>query len=544
MRLLATSLILLGLFAAMGSHEPCAASDDPTSAAGKGASGRNPEGKLRPKFTPAKDTTFVTGPRDADGRIDYVAALNERMRQGITPASNANVLLFQVFGPRPEGADMPPAFYKWLGVEPPPEKGDYLIGLFRYARDNLGAAQADIDALYDQLGRASEAPWTAKDYPAIAGWLKANEKPLALTLKATRRPHYYLPLVAAEGNRGGAVLIGALIPSVQRCRELASALPARAMLRAGEGRHDEAWQNLIACHRLARLVARGGTLIEALVGYAIEAIASGADLNYLGRARLSTRQIKDCLHDLRRLPPMPALADKMDLTERFMFLDVVMAVDRIGLQSLESLVGEPLLPKARDARARRTLEDIDWDAVLRTGNRWYDRVGTALRAPDRKTSEKQLDRIEQDIRKFRQDVMTAGGLGNAFLAARGAAARGKLFGDALMALLLPSARKVHAAADRTEQIQRNLQLAFALEAYQREHGRYPDKLEALAPDYLPRIEGDVFSGKPLIYRPVRSAYLLYSVGVNGQDDQGRSYDDDPPGDDLRVRMPLPRLKKK
>jgi hypothetical protein len=70
------------------------------------------------------------------------------------------------------------------------------------------------------------------------------------------------------------------------------------------------------------------------------------------------------------------------------------------------------------------------------------------------------------------------------------------------------------------------------------------KLEALAPKYLAEVPGDLFSGKPLIYRPSEKGYLLYSVGVNGQDDQGRSYDDDPPGDDLVVRMPLPELRRK
>ena len=53
---------------------------------------------------------------------------------------------------------------------------------------------------------------------------------------------------------------------------------------------------------------------------------------------------------------------------------------------------------------------------------------------------------------------------------------------------------------------------------------------------------DLFSGKPLVYRPDDKGYLLYSVGVNGQDDGGRWMDDDPPGDDLRVRMPMPAPK--
>ena len=56
---------------------------------------------------------------------------------------------------------------------------------------------------------------------------------------------------------------------------------------------------------------------------------------------------------------------------------------------------------------------------------------------------------------------------------------------------------------------------------------------------LAQVPPDRFTGKPLIYRPRADGYLLYSVGVNGRDEQGRSYDDDPPGDDLVVRMPQP-----
>ncbi len=73
---------------------------------------------------------------------------------------------------------------------------------------------------------------------------------------------------------------------------------------------------------------------------------------------------------------------------------------------------------------------------------------------------------------------------------------------------------------------------------------YPAKLDDLAPKYLAAVPDDLFSGKPLVYRPTSKGYLFYSVGVNGKDEGGRSRDDDPPGDDLPVAMPLPALKPK
>ena len=59
------------------------------------------------------------------------------------------------------------------------------------------------------------------------------------------------------------------------------------------------------------------------------------------------------------------------------------------------------------------------------------------------------------------------------------------------------------------------------------------------PKYFDKVPDDLFSGKPLTYKPEKDGYLLYSVGVNGIDDGGRWHDDHPKGDDLRVRMPVP-----
>jgi len=121
---------------------------------------------------------------------------------------------------------------------------------------------------------------------------------------------------------------------------------------------------------------------------------------------------------------------------------------------------------------------------------------------------------------------------------------GKAIADLLVSRMMPAAAKIQNADDRWSQVQRNLYVAFALALYQRDHGRYPAKLDELAPKYLTKVPDDVFAAKPLIYRPAEKGYLLYSVGDNGKDEGGRWRDDDPPGDDLRVRMPLPELKVK
>src|SRR6185437_6519924 len=119
----------------------------------------------------------------------------------------------------------------------------------------------------------------------------------------------------------------------------------------------------------------------------------------------------------------------------------------------------------------------------------------------------------------------------------------KKISDILITLLVPAIRKVNDAHDRTVQFQVNQQLAFALAAFRADNNHYPAKLDDLAPKYVAKVPLDIFSNMPLKYKPSDKGYLLYSVGPNGKDEEGRWRDDSPPGDDPRVRMPLPPLKK-
>ncbi len=500
--------------------------------------------KPKPKFTIGKDTTYVAGPLDKDGFIDYAAALNERLRQGVTPATNANVLIWKAIGPRPEGVPLPADFFQWLQIDPPPEQDEYFIGLERFIKEHLKINDPEqADAIRNQQTRASQRPWTAKKYPHIAAWLKINAKPLAVVIDGTKRPHYFAPLVPDKDDKGSkGILLTANLSGVQKSRELTAALAARALLRVAEGRRAEAWQDLLACHRLGRHVGKGATLIEGLVGLAIDHIASAADVAFLESAKLDAKQVRACLRDLQQLPPLPAMADMIDTGERFFFLDGVMLVARGGVDVLEGLAGKG--GKARDKAAspigERFLQSVDWDPALRNGNQWYDRLAAAMRLPDRPAREKLLRQITDDIREMHSKNVSAANAARMILGT--SQAKGKALGDILSALLLPAFHRIQHAADRNEQVQRNLHLAFALAAHRHDHGRYPAQLDDLAPKYLPKVEPDLFTGKPLVYRPMDNGYLLYSFGIDGRDNDARGQDDDPPGDDLAVRMPLPRLR--
>jgi hypothetical protein len=65
-------------------------------------------------------------------------------------------------------------------------------------------------------------------------------------------------------------------------------------------------------------------------------------------------------------------------------------------------------------------------------------------------------------------------------------------------------------------------VAIALERYHLARGEFPESLDALAPQFIPKIPHDIINGQPLHYRrEANGQFVLYSVGWNETDDGGQ-----------------------
>src|SRR5437667_181551 len=303
------------------------------------ANGGDKKTKLR--FTVGKETTYVTRPVDRDGYIDYVAALNGQLRSGVTPDNNAAVLLWKAMGPRPEKSNMPPEFFRWLGSPAPPEVGDYHLPLNRFLTDRLRLDQKQITAVHEQLEAACRRPWTAKQYPHLAG-------------------------------------------------------------------------------------------------IAIETMACDADLVLLDRTKLDAKTLQSYLTDLQKLPPMPPLADVVDLFERFGFLEAVMLVNRHGFDHLGTIAGGGTVDDFAPGIARFA-QDIDWDPALRAGNQWCDRLAAAVRLTERSARAQRLTQLAKELKDLKAKMLESGALAEA-VSGKGATpqTRGKAVGELLITLTIPA----------------------------------------------------------------------------------------------------------
>jgi hypothetical protein len=495
----------------------------------------------RGPVTLSKETTYITEPLREDGYVDYLAALNQRFSAGVTPENNAAVPFLRAVGPgeiRPEHRE---EYYRMLGIPPPPASGEYYITLEKYAAclkpSEKPTARAGVHkeaVLYDQEIQAMKRPWMAKEFPAIAGWLAANEKPLALLVEASKRPRRYDPLIAKDD-----MAICALLPMISKYRETSQALRARAMLRVAEDKPDQAWTDLLANHRLARLVAQGATLIDNLVAITVEGSTCPADCELLQHARVTAAHTLKMRDDLATLPPMAKMADKMEFAERLMFLDCVrIAANQgwSGFRRLSSLSGAgPTAPHQSvvDSLSRAV---INWDYVFRMGNNWYDRIVEAMRKPTYAERWAELSLIERDLHELAVESRDW----KRWLSPR--AGPSQQVGATLVSMLSVTHGVCAKAEDRGAMQLEVTKLAFALAAYRAEHGTYPAKLTELVPKYVKTVPEDIFISAPLHYRREGGGYLLYSLGPNGKDDGGRGMEDRKEGedcDDIGVRMTEP-----
>src|SRR5207248_2650777 len=123
-------------------------------------------------------------------------------------------------------------------------------------------------------------------------------------------------------------------------------------------------------------------------GIAINHVAVNGEVEFLGHATLTSKQVIACLDDLRKLPPMPAVAEKIDLGERFMLLDMARFSARHGIGflagTLDGLSSGKSPPQSDHFGSRLFTRSIDWDPALRNANRWIDRYVAALQIDDRK----------------------------------------------------------------------------------------------------------------------------------------------------------------
>jgi hypothetical protein len=223
---------------------------------------------------------------------------------------------------------------------------------------------------------------------------------------------------------------------------------------------------------------------------------------------------------------MSSLAEKVDLTERYMYLDTTIALARHGPQVL-SLVTDgsasdenPVLSSFAKTFSNSL---IDWDLVLMNGNYWYDEFRRINDIESFAQRAIENSKLEQRLTALRVEVGSPSAIAKQILFSGKSISQitSIQMSNILVSLLLPAVQSAISAEIRNDARMGITLTACALQAYHRDNKRYPDSLAALGGVYIDKLPVDPFRGKSLRYRLQGDKFLLYSVGPNLKDEDGK-----------------------
>jgi hypothetical protein len=109
-------------------------------------------------------------------------------------------------------------------------------------------------------------------------------------------------------------------------------------------------------------------------------------------------------------------------------------------------------------------------------------------------------------------------------------------GGVLAGLLLPAAVRCSYLALDGDANRDLVRLAVACTAYKAKHGKYPEKVAGLAPEFVVEVPLDPYDGRPLRLRRVKGGVVLYSIGRDRKDDGGLAWDEKKQQGDLVFRL--------
>ncbi len=482
-----------------------------------------PMGQVKLEVSP--ETTFVTGPFNPDGTVDYVAAFNAHCAKGVTLENNAAPLLLRVLGRALIGTGEFARGEVFTSEE-------RILGPLRVSPDELDGNGTFVpwwqwgDESFPNLADVLADLRVGREHPEIQAWLSHNAPALELVTQASLRPKYYLPIVS---DSVPPTFNDVRMELLQVLQGVGMTLQTRSELRARQGDLKGAWQDVLTIHRLGRLIAQKPLVLHQLVAIGLDGLAADTGIQLATRYDMPTDLGKRLTADLKSLGP--AGSNQIGhWGESFMMLDIAMQFYR----GVETSSGQRF-----NALAKVLRRSANINVITRRINWWNNRVTQAMQKSSLKQRVDAQDAIDMEIESRPSGWDIAGMV---TLWAGGWPCRGELsrqmVDKALVPMLLPNLSKAElllAGCDMRREIEL---LAVALARYHVETGRWPVKLTDLVPRFLNNVPQDVFTDKPLSYVPRDDGYLLYSVGMNFRDDGGTGGSEG--GDDIVAEVPPPR----
>lgn len=471
------------------------------------------------------------GPLLPDGRIDYIKAMNDVMRKGVTHEENAFRAMLPLMPlddeegleadePSPTGIMM-----DLLEFTPQELEGaNPLVGLYEFGQAK-GLELLEIDEIENDL---YELDFQHPKIAVFEEWIKLQEPGLQQLVAAVNRPKYWQPLYEDLESPGSGQF--ALVAFTGKQRRLARMLDRRARYAIHRGDREVFLESFLSICRLSDHLAQNPLLIDRLVANSIDYLANELLHDVLHDHWLGAEELAAIQRFWDGRGPRRAVAEIFGFGERVYSISYFLA-HAAGKDSLGRVYGETFFIKPVDSsQLDLAIEEhgVDISAGLRlialhskrNSEAWksatlaeYSRLHEQhekISAHRREQIAKWVDEDNDGSRTIRvpRSARNPSTLAEAIIELPGV-----LMGE-FTGLLGPSIFSFEAR-------NRVAGTALLLERYRLAKGAYPVELEGLVPEFCREVPIDPIDGKPLRYRvEADGSAVVYSINVNLKDDGG------------------------
>jgi len=368
-------------------------------------------------------------------------------------------------------------------------------------------------------GKQTPAELTEEELVLMKQWIADNNDALEIFKQATNKPYCWWKRQAKNN-----VMFNVLMPELSKIRNFGKLLCWRAKLDAVTGHVDETFDDVLACYRAGMHLKGPRSLIQQLVGIAMEAFACNTSFIILQEKEIDSPKLQAFQNEFKKLIASDTFTVNFEV-EKFCFYDFIQrCFTDNGRGSGHFIPGSLNLMDL--GKGNIDFEDSNqWNAVNYTVS-----LGFALTTANRRETitkyEKAYDKYEEwtkttPYQKHQANFDAGRELG---LADRSFV---KVARYPLYYILMPAMERVIEISCRIKVHAKAVVTTLAIIRYKQDKGDYPETLEQLVEaGYVKEIPMDPWSDKPLVYKKTEGNFILYSVGSNFKDDGGEVFRDD------------------
>jgi len=371
-----------------------------------------------------------------------------------------------------------PVWFKDLAPTGPAKRGDDGTQLFLAAISKLQPFDPAVLNLLD-----TETGTPPGEYPAFAATLEANREALELFRQAIGRPYFRLPLDYQTKQPMSIVL-----DPIQKSRDFARLLQMDVLQSLGKGDGDRAVDAVRELFALSEMLRDEPFMITQLVRVAIGSVAVKSLETLLAHHDLSPEQFT-------------ALDDQITkIASQFVMAPGVIA-ERAGVMTSMRYLAQGGMPEFLDPGGAPVF------AVMSSGPMKPYMMNNQVFLLDAMCElVDNVDKTGPAGRDAVQAVMDRVSVGRTQYM--------------FTALLMPAVMQFREAGMRFRSRLAGARLGMRVDRFHAARGQLPASLDDALDERLTAVPVDVYSGKPLVFKPQPSSFAIYPVGDDGADGGG------------------------